>query len=352
MALLCSALMLLAASTGHAQEALDGSFVARALGVPESSVEIDGSLDRVIAGDTELFRVGGGEVGAYPGIVVESGAYVNASLGTFDDLQADGGPFDCARPSVACPQYELRPATFVEGAGLFLWDLAGAVERPNGSQVLRLAVLAYDPRYPLPTDTRPNSPFTRVNKIWVIDYTETGETIRYFQLDGGQFREFRTDALAGISADLGFTLVANEALDGVTEWNFHTYLLDGEDEGGHALRAPGDDLLPLTDTTVSIEPAPPEPCAPRSPVRIATSVGDGVLEVTVTAGSGALTALDVSSGANWTIDPPTPIEIPAGATEFTFRIRRTAPGAVAVPFTVTDACGEWPTFVGGGAGAF
>jgi hypothetical protein len=77
-----------------------------------------------------------------------------------------------------------------------------------------------------------------------------------------------------------------------------------------------------------------------------------VLEVTVTAGEGALTGIDVGSGSNWVTEPPAPIQIPAGATEFTFRVRRTAPGAVTVPFTVTDACGEWKTFVGGGAGAF
>jgi hypothetical protein len=29
-----------------------------------------------------------------------------------------------------------------------------------------------------------------------------------------------------------------------------------------------------------------------------------------------------------------------------------SPGAVTVPITVTDGCGDWKTFVGGGANAF
>jgi hypothetical protein len=355
-AVLGGALVLGTAATGGAQEAQDGAFVASALGVPESSVQVEGPLDPVTATDSQLYRVGDEVANTSPGIVIEQGAYARLlplSLGSFADLVADGAQLDCARSTVACPTYELRLERFDEGAGLFVWDLAGAVTRPTGDQILRLAVLAYDPRYPLLTDPRANSPFTRVNKIWVMDFTETAETMRYFQVDVDHLGEFRTDAIAGFNADRGYTLIANEALDGVTEWNFHTYTLGEDEEGGHSLVAPGDGLLPLTGTTIQIEPAPPEPCAPRPPVRLAVEpVGDGVLEVTVTAGEGALTGLEVGDGTNWAIEPPAPIQIPAGATEFTFRVRRTAPGAVSVPFTVTDGCGEWPTFVGGGASAF
>ena len=38
--------------------------------------------------------------------------------------------------------------------------------------------------------------------------------------------------------------------------------------------------------------------------------------------------------------------------EYSFTVRRSGSGAVTVPLTVTDGCGEWKTFVGGGAGAF
>ena len=61
------------------------------------------------------------------------------------------------------------------------------------------------------------------------------------------------------------------------------------------------------------------------------------------------------------------VDIPSGATgvgagyvqrletgtpSFTFYVRRLAPGAVTVPVTVSDGCGEWSTFVGGGAASF
>jgi len=35
-----------------------------------------------------------------------------------------------------------------------------------------------------------------------------------------------------------------------------------------------------------------------------------------------------------------------------FFIRRIGPGPIHVPLVVTDACGPWPSFVGGGPGAF
>ena len=38
--------------------------------------------------------------------------------------------------------------------------------------------------------------------------------------------------------------------------------------------------------------------------------------------------------------------------EATFAVRRNGPGDVTVPLTIVDECGEWPTFVGAGAGAF
>jgi hypothetical protein len=47
------------------------------------------------------------------------------------------------------------------------------------------------------------------------------------------------------------------------------------------------------------------------------------------------------------------VSLPAGTREYSFVVRRAATGqAVTVPVTVTDGCGEVPTFVGGGASAF
>jgi hypothetical protein len=44
---------------------------------------------------------------------------------------------------------------------------------------------------------------------------------------------------------------------------------------------------------------------------------------------------------------------PADTTQVTFFVRRvSAASASTVAFVVLDSCGAWPTFVGGGAGAF
>jgi hypothetical protein len=347
-------------ASSAAQEDEDAAFVAGALGVPQASVRLDGPLNPVAAADARLFRVGGGEPGASPGLAVQRAAYARLERYAQSEgarllagLDGSGGALDCARPTVACPVTELRTERFEDGGALFVWDLAGAVERPAEGETLRIAVLAYDPRFPRLTDARPNSPFAGVNKVWVLELTATEERVRYFQVDGGQLREFRTDAIAGFSADRGFSLIAGTAFAGVTAYNMHTYLLGRDEEGGHALVSTGSPLIPVNGPMIQLAPAPPEPCAPRPPVRVSVArQGEGVLQVTVTAGAGALTGLEVKDGPNWTIEPAAPIQVLDGATELTFRIRRTGPGAVAVPFTVTDGCGAWPTFAGGGPSAF
>ena len=45
---------------------------------------------------------------------------------------------------------------------------------------------------------------------------------------------------------------------------------------------------------------------------------------------------------------PFTVSYPAGTTQATFVIRRTAAGALLTQMTVTDDCGTWPTFVGAG----
>jgi hypothetical protein len=44
--------------------------------------------------------------------------------------------------------------------------------------------------------------------------------------------------------------------------------------------------------------------------------------------------------------------VPTGTTQVVFTLHRIAPGAVQLPFLVTDNCGDWQTFVGGGPDAF
>jgi hypothetical protein len=46
------------------------------------------------------------------------------------------------------------------------------------------------------------------------------------------------------------------------------------------------------------------------------------------------------------------LPITAGAQTAVFFVRRIGPSSVHVPLTITDTCGEWPSFVGGGEGAF
>jgi hypothetical protein len=104
----------------------------------------------------------------------------------------------------------------------------------------------------------------------------------------------------------------------------------------------------------------PRPCTPRPPVRLSVAPSaPGVLQVTVTAGSGNLTSIDFKSGTNalitagGTTSSPGNFSIALAAPSLTFTIRRAQAGLpVIVPLTVTDACGPWPTFVGGGPTSF
>ena len=67
------------------------------------------------------------------------------------------------------------------------------------------------------------------------------------------------------------------------------------------------------------------------------------------AGNGLVdTATQSAQAPPFTIGP-----LPAGTTSSTFYVRRATAGqAVTLPVTITDSCGPWTTFVGGGPGAF
>jgi hypothetical protein len=88
-----------------------------------------------------------------------------------------------------------------------------------------------------------------------------------------------------------------------------------------------------------------------------------VLEVTVTAGtvsgptSNTLAAIRFGSVVNGTVDVNGYGRVTSGATasiapgtrQVTIVVRRVTPGAATtVPLVLTDACGEWRTFVGAG----
>ncbi len=102
-------------------------------------------------------------------------------------------------------------------------------------------------------------------------------------------------------------------------------------------------------------------CSPRANVGVsAAALGPDRLQATVTAGTGSLQSLRFGAATNALIDIGSQVgmsgnfsvALPASTTQTTFIVRRAGPGAATVPFTVVDACGDWPTFVGGGDAAW
>jgi len=87
------------------------------------------------------------------------------------------------------------------------------------------------------------------------------------------------------------------------------------------------------------------------------------LKVTLTANSNGdanrLQQVRFGSGSNAVVDVGTRAEsgsftvtLPPGTADYSFTVKRVSNGAVTVPITVTDGCGDWKTFVGGGPGSF
>jgi uncharacterized protein YkwD len=130
----------------------------------------------------------------------------------------------------------------------------------------------------------------------------------------------------------------------------------------------GPQPAPAPTTPPTQEPSAPVECAPRPTFELRTSrTVAGVLEVTVAAGRGAgaesntLKSIRFNALVNGTVDVTgrgrvssgTTVTMAAGTQQATFVVRRVASGAATmVPLVLTDGCGEWSTFVGGGAGSF
>jgi hypothetical protein len=115
----------------------------------------------------------------------------------------------------------------------------------------------------------------------------------------------------------------------------------------------------------SPSPTPPVNCSPRPPVTVRSApAANGALQVslaagTATSGTNRLLEVRFQAGANAVVDVgthaqagPFTITIPGGAATYSFQVKRSSNGAVTVPLVVVDSCGEWKTFVGGGANAF
>jgi hypothetical protein len=110
---------------------------------------------------------------------------------------------------------------------------------------------------------------------------------------------------------------------------------------------------------------PPGPCNPRQNIQVtARAIGGGRLETTITAPTisgvtNGLTQITFSSLQNGLVQfgsgpvsAGTTIPL-GGAQTATFIVTQPAAGqATHVVFTVRDSCGDWPSFVGGGPGAF
>ena len=135
---------------------------------------------------------------------------------------------------------------------------------------------------------------------------------------------------------------------------------------------------PGVDTALEAAPAPPAPpaspappvatfCSPRPNIAIASLPAlPGQLQATIATqtlpatpantlqritiarledATAVLNSVPVAAGAT--------VLLPAGTTQITLLIQRQNPAAATmVSFVLTDVCGDWPSFVGGGPGAF
>ena len=125
---------------------------------------------------------------------------------------------------------------------------------------------------------------------------------------------------------------------------------------------------PGSTATPTPIPAPPN-CSPRPNVSVQSAPSGTTGQLTVTiftstnAGGGTndLVRLDFGTATNARIDIPHGPTNQTGGFNFTlppnhqaihFTVRRAAAGPTHVNLTVVDECGNWPTFVGGGATAF
>jgi hypothetical protein len=125
----------------------------------------------------------------------------------------------------------------------------------------------------------------------------------------------------------------------------------------------------VTSATEPATPTTPGPgaCTPRPPVKLSTvPASGGRLQVTITTSGnpgqpatplrsiqfGRSTGAEVEYPGRGASSDAFNVDLPAGATQATFTVHRTAGGSVQAPFTAIDDCGPWRTFVGGGASSF
>jgi hypothetical protein len=125
---------------------------------------------------------------------------------------------------------------------------------------------------------------------------------------------------------------------------------------------------PTASPTATPTLLPATRCSPRPNVGLsAVPDGPGRLRVTVAANTSAATPVNrlhrlrFGYAINGVIDAEQQVGVPGSFTlelpdrhqQATFTVRRLDPGAATtVQVVAVDECGDWPTFVGGGPGAF
>ncbi|HEY7059868.1 MAG TPA: choice-of-anchor Q domain-containing protein [Chloroflexota bacterium] len=135
-------------------------------------------------------------------------------------------------------------------------------------------------------------------------------------------------------------------------------------------RSPTATASPAITNTPTRAPTPTATPYPRPNVGVQVAPGGGTLQTTITArdagcaqGNNQLQSLQFTRLTNATVDVgspplatvarPTTVPLPAHPATMPLTAHRTsASQAVTVELTVTDGCGAWPTFVGGGPNAF
>jgi hypothetical protein len=119
--------------------------------------------------------------------------------------------------------------------------------------------------------------------------------------------------------------------------------------------------------TRTLTPSPIPTTRPNVGVQVAPTGPQGTLQATISARSqgcpnNQLQALRFTRLDNATVDvpgtplvtvsAPTTIPLTSHPQSVVLTLRRVSSGAATAQLTVVDSCGEWPTFVGGGPGAF
>ena len=129
-----------------------------------------------------------------------------------------------------------------------------------------------------------------------------------------------------------------------------------------ATAAPTATPTPIPTATPTATPV--AACSPRPPVAVATARYGDRLQVTLTPAGGArLQRLQLGALTNALVDldalgqigvgSGATISLPPETLSLTLYVRRVVPGQAShANLIVGDGCGDWPTFVGGGATAF